>query len=175
MSSFLYFAYGSNMLLQRLKERCSSAVFQETVYVDGYSLNFSKKSIDDSGKATIKQSGGGRVYGTVFELKDDDLERLDKAEGNGKGYTRNDDFRVRSTITDHALQVSTYIADHGSCDQSLRPYDWYLDLVIAGARQHSLPEEYIENLVSVEAVEDLSENRTSKREARQILNDAANN
>ena len=71
MTKFTYFAYGSNMLLERLRKRCKSARFLGVAVVHGYKLVFSKKSKKDgSGKATIAKTANddAAVYGALFEI-----------------------------------------------------------------------------------------------------------
>lgn len=52
---FIYFAYGSNMFIPRLKSRAASARTIGWGYVEGCQLEFDKVSEDGSGKATIVQ------------------------------------------------------------------------------------------------------------------------
>lgn len=54
-----------------------------------------------------------------------------------------------------------------SIDLNVRPYDWYRDLVIAGAREHGLPPEYIQALEAVPAIKDLDVRRAAQ--ARELL------
>ena len=53
--TFKYFAYGSNMLKERLcaRDRCPSAMPVDVGSIRGYTLQFWKISKDGSGKATI--------------------------------------------------------------------------------------------------------------------------
>lgn len=39
-------------------------------------------------------------------------------------------------------------------DDSLRPYDWYKALVLAGAREQKLPPEYVVGIENVGAIKD---------------------
>ncbi len=41
-----------------------------------------------------------------------------------------------------------------STDSALKPYTWYRELVVAGAREHGLPHEYVQSLQVAAAVED---------------------
>ena len=51
--------------------------------------------------------------------------------------------------------VDTYIADATAIDDNLQPYSWYKDFVLAGAEEHQLPSEYVENRVrAVHAIRD---------------------
>ena len=162
MSRFYYFAYGSNMLEKRLKARCPSAVFVGSAYVCGYILQFSKRSKDCSGKATIVESKGSheKLYGALFEIDKGELDNLDKAEG--PGYERQDDFIVVKTDNDQEIEVTTYFAKPGATGEHLRPYNWYKQLVLWGAIEAKLPGHYLARLISIEADRDPDGERTKK-------------
>jgi cation transport regulator ChaC len=70
MVTFTYFAYGSNMLTERLCARCQSAKVLGRATARGYSLEFCKQSVDGSGKATLVQSAkeGAIVHGVLFDI-----------------------------------------------------------------------------------------------------------
>jgi len=169
MEKFKYFAYGSNMLAERLQERCPSATAISVAIATGWSLDFSKKSKDDSGKATIFSTKSGRVYGVVFEIAKSEMGALDKAEGCGFGYERNDAFTVSIIDSTDTIDAVTYIASSGHRDDKLVPYDWYKGLVIAGANENRLPAEYISCLNNFPANPDQKEDRKSRLEALKIL------
>lgn len=169
MASVQYFAYGSNMLTERLRARCNSAIVRCVASADEYRLGFSKKSRDGSGKATIWRDAASRVYGVVFELDETELPMLDKAEGARSGYDRIKNFQVQAVALDRALDVITYIAGPGYTDPKLKPYDWYLKLVITGARQHGLPSQYIDEIEAVQSIPDPQPDRQSRLEALKLL------
>ena len=54
--TMLYFAYGSNMLTERLKARVSSATPIGKANLSDHGLRFHKKSKDGSGKCDIIKS-----------------------------------------------------------------------------------------------------------------------
>jgi gamma-glutamylcyclotransferase len=83
-----YFAYGSNMLTERLRTRVCGAVALSQVCVLGYRLRYHKRSDDGSGKCNIFETGSqkDRVHGAIFEIPAEQLKNLDKVEGYGKGY-----------------------------------------------------------------------------------------
>jgi gamma-glutamylcyclotransferase (GGCT)/AIG2-like uncharacterized protein YtfP len=166
-----YFAYGSNMLSARLQGRCPSACACGIARVEGFELQFTKRSQDGSGKATIIAAGmpGARAYGVLFELDAADLTRLDQLEGVGRGYRREDAFEVVMGPEAQQLRVTTYIADLGWIDGSLRPYDWYLRLVLKGAQQHRLPPPYLEFLGATAAIADPTPDRKARIEALELL------
>jgi len=171
MAAILYFAYGSNMLAERLTARCTSARVRDVVAADGYELSFSKRSQDGSGKATISVSVApeSRVYGVVFEIDEADMGKLDRLEGRGRGYDRVDSFNVATRADAAPLSVTTYVASPRSVDQKLKPYEWYLGLVLAGAKQHRLPAEYIQSLEATSSIADPDPDRAQRLQALELL------
>ena len=150
MTEVLYFAYGSNMLTERLAARCSSARAVGVAVAEGYGLSFGKRSVDGSGKAMLVEGAGrgGGVPGVLFALDPREVPALDLAEGVGHGYRRADRFTVRRAEGGAAVAF-VYLAEPGHVDAALQPYDWYRALVLAGALQHGLPEawrHYVEGL-----------------------------
>lgn len=160
--TFLYFAYGSNMLTRRLKDRTPSADAVSTGFVEGHRLSFDKVSRDGSGKADIEATGTptDRVYGVLFSIAAEEETTLDRAEGLEKGY-RKDKIEV-VTPTGVAVAV-TYIATKK--EPAYQPYHWYKTLVIAGAVEHSLPDSYVEWLRTVDSKPDPNITRRAENEA----------
>jgi gamma-glutamylcyclotransferase len=107
--TFLYFAYGSNMLTNRLKARTPSANAIGTGAVEGHRLTFDKLSSDSSGKADIEATGDptDRVCGVLFRIPAEEENLLDRAEGLGKGY-RKDEIQV--VTAKGAVLAVTYFA-----------------------------------------------------------------
>jgi hypothetical protein len=89
---------------------------------------------------------------------------LDEAEGVGSGY----EHTMVTVINEKGCRrkVLTYLATPDYIDDSLKPYSWYKDFVLAGGREHGLPAEYIaEYIQSVEAIEDANKTRDKKQRA----------
>ena len=76
----------------------------------------------------------------------------------GRGYAEKNVEVISGEAT---LRAVTYHATRK--DPSLRPYTWYKEYVLAGARENSLPVEYIKLIESVESVEDAAAPRAAKR------------
>jgi len=169
METFTYFSYGSNMLAKRLKKRCSSARFIGAAYIKGQTLAFSKKSEDCSGKTTVVQTDDNDavLYGILYEINVKELDTLDNYEG--PGYNKNREFVVQRMDSGEKITTTTYIASSSATNPDLLPYDWYKDLVVAGARQGNLPEFYISWLENFPSKSDLDKTRKSHIEARKIL------
>jgi gamma-glutamylcyclotransferase len=147
-----YFAYGSNMLTERLRERVPSAMPIGIGQLPGHALRWDKRSARDaSGKCDAEATGLQEdvVWGVVFELDPDEKPALDQAEGLGAGYLE----KNVNVLTDAgSVRAVTYYATDK--DPSLRPYHWYKALVIAGAREHGLPIGYRSRLELVVTVSD---------------------
>ena len=149
MSTFNYFAYGSNMLNEWLQDpsRCPSAQPFGIAVARRYSLSFCKRSSKDkSGKATLVKSTNSqdKVFGVLFKISDDECMALNRAEG--EDYDRVSNFSVFRLPDAEEIEAVAYIAKSDKCDNSLAPYDWYHGLVIAGGDQHELPESYLNRL-----------------------------
>jgi len=168
--SFLYYAYGSNMLPARLTARCPSAVVIATANAPSHGLEFTKRGLSDgSGKATLVRTvdRGLHIPGVLFEIARADLQNLDDAEGAGKGYDRHDQFEVVIAGTSERVQATTYLAT--KTEAHLKPYDWYLALVLAGAHHHELDAAHTQRLREVEYVVDNDLTRQGRADALAAL------
>lgn len=161
----MYFAYGSNMATARLRRRMPSCEPLGMATLPGYALRFHKRSSDKSGKCNALAGGNDDgVMGVLFSFDPAELAKLDEAEGVGAGYER-----AMVTVIDdkgRRLEVLTYLATPGYIDDGLKPYGWYKDFVVAGAREHGLPPEYVDGHIQpVEAIDDPDKTRDRKQRA----------
>ena len=162
-----YFAYGSNMLTARLRRRCIFPYKVERAYADDRIIEFSKRSKDCSGKATLRQQAGHRTPGVLFRIPISDSKKLDRFEGAGKGYSRCDKFPVHLTRNDDIVCATTYLATYP--EPGIKPYDWYLALVIAGVLEHDLGAQYHSKLQRKRYLTDQKCDRTERCEALEVL------
>lgn len=148
------FAYGSNLCVERIQARVSSARATFVARLEAHTLRFHKRGRDGSAKADAYRTGreADVVWGVVYEVSRDDKAVLDRIEGVGAGYL-DDEVQV---ITADAARVAVRIyraqADH--LDPGLKPFTWYRDLVVRGAVQHGLPAQYREGIEQVPAITD---------------------
>ncbi len=169
--TILYFAYGSNMLPERLARRCETAQVRACATLSSYQIAFAKLGRDGSGKATILPSNNptAQVNGVVFEVAADDILRLDFIEGRDRGYQRLEDVEVHAAPQRTPLLATTYIAEPGYVDPALTPFDWYRNLVLAGAMRNELPYDYCAWLAAHSVRADDDAHRKTRREALDIL------
>ena len=157
----LYFAYGSNLCLNRLKDpkRVPSASFKCVATLEGHRVVFQKQSTDGSGKATIIRDPSSDVIGALFAYEDEDHEQLRRAEA---GYA---EHSVTILTPDGKIEALTFIRDAEKLDSTLQPYDWYLDLIRYGGRRLGLPEVYLSQFDSVTTKVDADSARVARERA----------
>jgi len=135
----LYFAYGSNMPIARMTERIPNARPVKVARLRGFKMVFNKVSIDGSAKANLVPSDGVFTWGVLYQLHPDDFQVLDRYEG---GYDR---IEIAVETQDgQTVTAWTYISDNITDD--MRAYGWYKELLVKGAEEHGLPQDYIEYL-----------------------------
>lgn len=159
-----YFAYGSNMHVERLRARLSLIGPVEGARLPQYRLTFDKRGRDGSGKCNIVPTPDGYVCGVLFRLPASALVDLDAIEG--RGYAR---VAVRPVGLDSGdgYRAWCYRASARARIAGLVPFDWYRALVVEGARNHRLPVDYVEALRCTPARDD--PNRFRQRRGQSIL------
>ncbi|MBT8130344.1 MAG: gamma-glutamylcyclotransferase [Gammaproteobacteria bacterium] len=140
------------MSTPRISRRIQSATVLSSACLAGHCLRFRKKSVDGSAKCDIEhtQAGGDRVHGVIYEIPVREKTVLDRYEGLGNGY---EDRQVSVVVPGgDTIIANTYFATH--IDASLKPFHWYKEHVLRGAREHVLPDEYIAAIEAVHAIDD---------------------
>ncbi|XP_064200110.1 gamma-glutamylcyclotransferase isoform X1 [Anguilla rostrata] len=154
--TFLYFAYGSNLLKERLQLKNPSATVHCVARLKDYKLVFGNHQGLPSarwhgGVATIEHSPGDEVWGVVWKMNTADLESLDRQESFSKqenvklgAYSP---VEVSVSTRGQELNCRTYIMN--SCVYAL-PSPQYLKVIVMGAEQNGLPRDYQEKLKDIE-------------------------
>jgi hypothetical protein len=156
-----YFAYGSNMSLARLSARIPSVRKLGVGAVSGYRLMFHKAGErDGSAKCDAFFTGdpSHEVMGVVYEMDAGEKDRLDAIEGVGFGYEN----RLVEVRMSEGVVVTAWLYCATIIDSSMKPFDWYLEHVVRGAQENSLPPDYIGGILAVEAVSDPDTERASR-------------
>lgn len=141
-----YFAYGSNLDADQMRQRCPSARAVFRARLDHYRLDFTHPSRRwRGGAADVLPCVGDCVWGVVYELHEEDLERLDRYEG---GYERvvlyvSDDAGREHPVLSYAVREKT----------RLPPTRAYLDKMLRWGGAWSFPDAYLGRLRRLEAVE----------------------
>ncbi|MFA5997638.1 MAG: gamma-glutamylcyclotransferase family protein [Candidatus Paceibacterota bacterium] len=135
-----YFAYGSNLNEDQVRERCPESKLVGKFVLKDYCLDFtifSKRR--KSGCADIVKSPGGEVWGLVYELTPNDWIEMDKFEGHPNNYKR---FLLEVQDEDgDVVDAESYeVVDKST--ETLMPTQEYLKLIIDGAAKHDFPQDY---------------------------------
>lgn len=153
-----YFSYGSNMSTKRLIARAPGAVKVGSGRLAMHQLRFHKISHrDGSAKCDAEETGNSEhvVYGVLFQITELEKTRLDRYEGLGQGYTQKTvEVELLGGNVIHAYLYSATLIDPG-----LKPYSWYKEHVLRGAREHALPESYIRMIEKITSIPDTDRTR----------------
>jgi gamma-glutamylcyclotransferase (GGCT)/AIG2-like uncharacterized protein YtfP len=134
----LYFAYGSNLKTERMRERVPSAEVVGPACLHGFRITCDKQGADGSGKANLRHDAWSFVWGAVYAFDPSHWSALDACE------TRYERVPVRVAAGDEQLDVETYRSQVLTDDPV--PFDWYRRLILEGAREHRLPDAYLRAL-----------------------------
>ena len=143
----LYFAYGSLLDPDRIAEASPGSKFLFTAHFPETRLDFSL-SPEDGAVPTLVKESGHTVWGGVFEIPDEDVDSLTRAE---KAEGREPGFDVKAVDREgNKYDCLTFVAtDEPNGDH--RPTAEYLESMIAGARHWNLSAGWVMGL------EDLSD------------------
>jgi hypothetical protein len=135
-----YFAYGSNLEKTHLLARIGHIHNGTRVKLGGYTFLYNKKS-DDGAKANIVKNGS-EVWGVCYEIDRSEFTRLHN--DFEKGYEPKDVWVVNDE--GKGIIAKTFVS------KSLTkkpPTQNYVALVVNGANDHQLPEDYIKKNLQI--------------------------
>ena len=127
-----YFAYGSNMNVERMASRNLKVVSASSAHLQGFGLRFNKRSRRDAtlACANITYAPNERVEGVLYKLENDsEIIKLDSHEGSPFFYSR-EQFWVQSGNGQIATWI--YVANPSVIDNSIKPARWYVEHLLAG-------------------------------------------
>jgi len=145
----------------RLLERVPSANLLDVIELDKHRLAFQKRGRDGSSKCNLVHTGGESdgVCGAIYQMDSAHKQALDCFEGNGNGY-----HDSQLTVELHGKEYScfTYFAQQSYIENNLKPYHWYKNLVVLGAKHLQFPDGYVRSIELIESVEDPDETRRER-------------
>lgn len=130
-----YFAYGSNLCATQMARRCPDATDPRPATLAEHDW-----LINQRGVATVEPFTGSTVHGVLWTVSERDLAALDSAEGVPVRYRRD---RLTVHTADGPSPAWVYVDPRV---QAGPPRPGYLERIINGARQHGLPDGWIEFL-----------------------------
>ena len=141
-----YFAYGSNLCPDTfLGRRGMQPRAARAACLDGFRLVFNLPiGPGERGVANVEPCTGAATCGVAYLLAVDDCARLDRTEGVHAGiYER---LPVTLRAADATLDAFTYRSTRVSAGR--KPSARYMGLILAGARHHGLPDDWIRFLAA---------------------------
>lgn len=157
----LFFAYDDRMFEPILRLALPQYQVLQLGYVEGYKLYFHRYSESLSGgKANMIRVDDSeqKVYGLLIEVPPRQKYLLDEASSLGYGVQ---ETSVKVMTEQGAQFALTYVCHKDNVMEDLVPFSWYKDLLVAGAKNHQLPLEYIHHLENYASQVD----QNSEREA----------
>jgi len=136
-----YFGYGSNMDPRTFLGRRSMKPFETAVArLEGWSLRFDLPiGSGERAVANVRRCGDEQVWGIAYLLSHRDAAHLDRTEGVPRAYRR---VPVGLELASgHTVDGYTLASERGLPGR--KPSRRYMGLLLAGARHHGLPPEYV--------------------------------
>jgi cation transport regulator ChaC len=140
-----YFAYGSNLDPDTfLGRRRMTPLDTRVAILDGFELRFDLPvGPGERGVANVIARPGECVWGAAYLLTSPEADRLDRTEGVQHDAYRRIDVSLRTTAGG-SIGAFTYVSSRGR--EGRMPSRRYLGLLLAGARHHGLPAEWVARL-----------------------------
>ncbi len=145
-----YFAYGSNLSMDQKEKRTGTIRCAIRCRLPGHRLAFNKRG-EAPGQvyANIMPAETTEVWGVAYLCNATALRQMDRYEGVSIGHYHRIEVQV-ITEEGQRLPALTYVATQDFVWSEGRPSEAYLKQILAGARDHGLPDFYIR------AIEDLA-------------------
>ena len=150
-NAYNYFAYGSNMNLAQMKQRCSGSKVLGIACLPGYKVGFyGYSAIWDGAQETVVSDPQSEVWGVLYEMQVFDWEALDgyqdaRFDGAGQYFH----YPVEVIDREQGL-IKAMIYKKNILNEAKSPSAEYLDFIVQGAKEQGLPEEYIAHLQNKE-------------------------
>ena len=145
MLRLLLFAYGALLEPKRLRRRCPGAVVLGRARLPDHQLAFTRYSRSErGGVADIVPQPGVSVWGALCEVDEACLAALDEYEGTPRAYRR----ETVLVVDDGGVEREAF-AYAANKTGDFAPSRQYLGVIVRGAREHGLPEEYVQAIERV--------------------------
>ena len=152
-----YFAYGSNLFLEQMQKRIGGEPkVIGAACLENHRLGFTILSKTwKGGVADIVPEAGSKVWGAIYELTEQQLEKIDHYEGYKKGRDPKKNFynRLQVEVVDKRgvkQACITYQAEVGDEKKRKclyhRPSEQYCEVIRKGGEDHGLAKEFFEHL-----------------------------
>ena len=143
----LYAAYGSNMDPARMGQRCPHSPLRGTGWLVGWRLTFGGEDGWDGALSTVVEAPEAvppsQVFVALYDITDEDVDRLDEWEGVGIGlYLKT---RVRAQALDGEQLAWLYVLD---AYEGGLPSASHVGILAEAAATAGAPDDYVRDLVN---------------------------
>lgn len=128
----LYFAYGSNLNIKQMKQRCPDSVGIARAVLEGWKLV-------ERTYADIEEAENECVNGAIYEISEDDLAGLDYYEGYPEYYTRQEVMVKDDAGRYHKAWVYTMTEECGKRRDTGKYSERYRKICSDGAESWGIP------------------------------------
>ncbi|XP_034108516.1 gamma-glutamylcyclotransferase-like [Drosophila albomicans] len=154
-NKFYYFGFGSNMLAKRIHIQNPSAKFLGAALLNNYRVDFSMPSKFWKGAvATIVPSQGAKTWGSLWEIDLVNLPEIDNQEAVHLGKYKPVSVHVKLQNYDPEIPARLYVITNepkgnvhdmppSEVPEDRQPSKTYLQVLVKGAIESGLPEEYV--------------------------------
>ena len=141
----LYFAFASNMNHAQMERWCPASRFLRAAFLPGFRFVYDGFSVTwDGAVGNVVRSETESVWGALYEITERDRLTLEAFEGYPRSYDRRDvEVKDRGGKAYRAL---TYLRTGRPLG---KPHPDYERIVIDGAKECGLPDEYIDRALRV--------------------------
>ena len=135
-----YIAYGSNLNLPQMKQRCPTATVVGTSEIEGYELLF--RGSKTGAYATIEPCEGSKVPVLIWSVKPADELALDRYEGYPRFYGKE---AMDLEVADQQVSAFVYIMTDGL--QLGVPSEYYLKTIEEGYETAGFDTDFLDQAV----------------------------
>jgi hypothetical protein len=166
-----YFAYGSNMQSATFRGRRGIEPRRAlAVRARGWRLVLDKPPLVSVGHsfANLVPETDATTYGVVYEISAEDLAHVEYSEGVSLGNYCRAELTVEALAPPgEPLRAVTLTSDKRG--QDVCPSQRYMGLLIEGALEHALPNEWVTMLRAVPAIEESEEAKKMRALLDQVM------
>lgn len=162
----IYFAYGSNMDIAQMEERCPEAVLLGRAALDGYELAF-----DTAGYLTVVENTASHVQGALWAVSEVHVKSLDRYEGVASDCYRKEFVSVSREAMPQAMDALAYISNRTPVCYQTRKLG-YISRVVEAARVLDLDEQTQAQLAALRAQSFKYEQDLMRGESFEVEEDA---
>jgi hypothetical protein len=144
----IYFSYGSNMDINRIKKRTPASQKITTGTLENYNLVFDMIGNGGEGKgggvANIEKQDNSKVYGVSYYINDNESKVLQGLEAS-MGYS----ILEHNIYTKRYGYIKCWMVIGSNSKENYIPNKAYIDFIITGMNENKFPETYISKVKSL--------------------------